>query len=460
MTNVTNEHKIKILRVIARLNIGGPAIHTILLTRYMQSLGYEAILVAGQVEPEEGDMKYLAEAQEVEPIIIPQLGRKLRLFDDLVAFFRILRLIFDFRPDIIHTHTAKAGTLGRAAAFIYNTVQSSIFQIRKLLQRIYPGKKIHSEIVISNPSCKIVHTFHGHVLRGYFIPFKSKMFQLVEKILAKFTDTIVTISEQQKIELCEEFGIGWAEKYRVIPLGFNLTSFVESANHKGQFRANLELPEEEIRLVGIIGRLTPIKNHRLFLKAVKLLVKKWDDKKARFLIVGDGELRAELERLVRQLGLEELVIFTGWIADLAPLYADLDILSLTSDNEGTPVTVIEAMTAGVPVVATNVGGVKELISEHGTTIGYSGFIEQAWNPKLERDGFDICERGVLVESGDAEGFAKGLQFLLERPDVCKNMGKKGREYSLKHHTKERLVTHMDQLYRVLLAGNQKRNYDS
>jgi len=292
---------------------------------------------------------------------------------------------------------------------------------------------------IHNPQCKVVHTFHGHILRGYFSLFKSLLFQLIEKLLARTTDTIVVVSEQQKEELCNDFDVGRPEQYRIIPLGFDLTPFGQRKGNKGTFRERLGFTESGIRLVGIIGRLTQIKNHRLFLEAVQLLTNSKGDNKTRFLIVGDGELRRELEDLTQQIGLVEKVVFTGWIKDLAPLYADLDVLVLTSDNEGTPVAVIEAMAAGVPVVATDVGGVRGLISDFGSRIS-----------DLGDSDFEVCERGVLVKQGDAEGFAKGLQYLLKHTDVCREMGQRGREYAMKHHGKERLVADMDRLYRSLL----------
>ncbi|GAG69930.1 unnamed protein product [marine sediment metagenome] len=292
---------------------------------------------------------------------------------------------------------------------------------------------------------------------------------------------------------------------------------VKSANHKGQFLADLKLSKNDTRLVGIIGRLTQIKNHRLFLEAVQLLTNSKGDNKTRFLIVGNGELRRYLEDLTHQLRLADRVVFTGWLKDLTSLYADLDVLALTSDNEGTPVAMIEAMAAGVPVVATDVGGVKGLISDFGIRIGEcrmrppatrlpspatavrldagvrgnggqvawspsasaeprdAGHGEGDWragsadcapvkkasrftgqgvrnvaNAELKEGEFEICERGVLVKPGDVEGFAKGLQYLLEHPDVRREMGQRGREYALKHHSKDRLIADMDRLYRSLL----------
>jgi glycosyltransferase involved in cell wall biosynthesis len=431
--------KIRVLRIIARLNIGGPAIHTILLSRHMERLGYETVLVAGKVGSEEGDMAYLAEAEGVKPIIVETLGKNLRPAADLQAFLCILRLLFTFRPHILDTHTAKAGTLGRSAGFFYNSVQG----LKSRIRCGYPENRrqimVNPDSRALRPKCKMVHTFHGHALWGYFSPFKSRIFQIIERLLARITDAIVVVSEGLKGELFKKYGVGRPERYRVIPLGLELTSLFESANRKGQFRSNLGLPDNATKLVGIIGRLTPIKNHHLFLKAVAVLVSNGPERETRFVVVGDGELRQDLEDVTQQLGLTKLVGFTGWLKDLVPVYADLDILALSSISEGTPVTVIEAMAAGVPVVATDVGGVRELISEG-----------RRRNSEPQEGTFEVCERGVLVHRGDVVGFARGLNHLLENPGLCKEMGRRGKEYARSRHSKDRLIADMDRLYRSLL----------
>ena len=436
--------KIKVLRIIARLNIGGPAIHTILLSRHMERLGYQTLLLAGQVCTEEGDMYYLAKAEGVEPVIIPRLGRRLLPLSDLVALLRILRLLFNWQPQIIHTHTAKAGAVGRMAAAVYIGVQSFKFKVQSWVQRFSRAKFNNTQASIINQKCKVVHTFHGHVLEGYFPKFRSRSFQLIEKILARFTDVIVVVSEQQKEELCWKFGVGRPEQYKVVSLGLDLRPFESASESKGKLKSALRLSENGESLVGIVGRLTPIKNHSLFLKSVSALMKENSNARARFLIVGDGELRRDLEEMTRDLALMGRVIFTGWIKDLKSFYADLDVLALTSNNEGTPVAAIEAMAAGVPVIATDVGGVVELISDR-----------RFRNSELSEGEFEIYERGLLVRKGDVKGFAKGLKYLLEHPEEGREMGRRGREYSLAHHTKEKLVSNMDLLYRSLLLGNDK-----
>ena len=436
--------KIKVLRLIARLNIGGPAIHTILLSRHLDNLGYQTLLVAGQVGPEEGDMHYLAEAEGVKPIIIPRLGRRLLPLSDLLAFVRILRLLFGWRPHIVHTHTAKAGAVGRMAAAVYIGVQRSKFKAQSCVRRLSRATFNKTQVSITNQRCKIVHTFHGHVLEGYFSNFRSRFFQLIENILTRFTDIIVVVSEQQKDELCKKFGIGRPKQYQIVPLGLDLIPLKKASESKGKLKIDLGLSESGESLVGIVGRLTAIKNHRLLLESVSLLLQDDRNAKASFIIVGDGELRKDLEEMTDELALTDQVLFTGWIKDLKSFYADLDVLVLTSNNEGTPVAVIEAMAAGVPIVATDVGGVRELISDFGFRI-----VE--W-----REGeFEICERGVLVRKGDVKGFVKGLKYLLEHPEEGREMGKRGREYALEYHSIERLISNMDMLYRSLLFKEDK-----
>ena len=436
--------KIKVLRLIARLNIGGPAIHTILLSSHLKRLGYQTLLVAGQVGSAEGDMTYLAKAEGVEPVIIPRLGRRLLPLADLVTFLRILGLLFNWRPHIVHTHTAKAGAVGRVAAAVYNGVQSFKFKVQSWVNRYSRGRFDNTQVSLINERCKVVHTFHGHVLHGYFSTFKSRLFQLVEKTLARLTDVIVVVSEQQKDELCNKFGIGRPEHYRVVPLGLDLSPFERASESKGKLKSSLGLTENGENLVALVGRLTAIKNHRLFLESISVLMQENGDTRASFLIVGDGELRKDLEKMTAELALKDRVVFTGWIKDLRTLYADLDVLAVTSNNEGTPVAVIEAMAAAVAVIATDVGGVRELISDFRFRIS-----------ELSEAGFEICERGILVRKGDVRGFAEGLKYLLEHPETGREMGQRGQEYAKQNHTMERLVADMDKLYQSLLTKRDK-----
>jgi glycosyltransferase involved in cell wall biosynthesis len=315
------------MRIIARLNIGGPAIHVTLLTAELQDSVFSSTLVTGQISSQEGDMSYLANELGVKPVIIPGMGRDISFFDDFITLLQLIRWTHRLRPHIVHTHTAKAGFVGRLAAYL-------------------------SGVPV------IIHTYHGHVFRGYFGSLKTSLFILLERMTARFSDMLLTISDTLREDLIS-FEIAPPERIKVIPLGLNLLPFVMS-HRQGTFRRSINC-DERTPLVVIVGRLVPIKNHDLFLLAAQKISAMLPE--ARFVIVGDGERRGELESMVAQLGITEVVHFVGWQRELAAIYADADVLVLTSHNEGTPVSVIEAMAAGVPVVATAVGGVPDLLKD-------------------------------------------------------------------------------------------------
>ena len=399
--------KIKILRIIARLNIGGPAVHSILLTRYLINDRFDSILIAGMIGKSEGDMMYLAEANNIKPVLIKELGREISWNDDIIAFLKILRIVFKERPDIIHTHTAKAGTLGRTAGIIYNT--------------------------ISSHKAYLVHTFHGHIFNSYFSTLKTNLFILIERVLARFTDKIIVISKGQEKELSKRLNIKDKSKLELIPLGLDLSPFYEAEKYCGLFKRELEL-DDDTKLIGIIGRLVPVKNHRMFLDAVKKY-KEIDNKKVKFIIIGDGELGEELKKYSIDFGIKDDVIFTGWRKDLENIYSDLDMVVITSFNEGTPVSIIEAMAAGKPVIATDVGGVRDIFT-----------------PKLEirNSKFEIQEEGILINSNDSDSLSEGIDFLLDNPEMAKDMGKNGRVAVKERFDIQRLVNDMEKMYEKLL----------
>ncbi|MFC1804499.1 glycosyltransferase [Candidatus Omnitrophota bacterium] len=397
--------KIKVLRIIARLNIGGPAIHTILLTEGLDLSRFESILVSGSISKAEGDMSYYADKKQVKPLVVPRLRRELSLFNDIAALRSIYRIIKAQEPDIVHTHTAKAGALGRLAAIIYN------FLNRK--------KRV-----------KIVHTFHGHVLRGYFGRFKSRIFIFIERFLGMFTDIIVTVSasvarELLDLEICKK------AKIKVIPLGFELDEL-------------LAIPPEtnggSIVNIGIIGRLVPVKNHRLFLEAAAKLLKDKQYLNLRFKIVGDGELRDELEGCACRLGIASRVEFLGWKMELAKVYSVLEVVVLTSINEGTPVSLIEAMASARPVVSTEAGGVRDLLGEN---------LDSAQGKDLK---FRIMERGIIVDSKDPADFAAALAVILRDNRLRRDIGLRGREFAAKIYSKDRLIGDIQNLYCTLLSA--------
>lgn len=377
-----------ILRVITRLNIGGPAIHTILLSSELSKRGYRDILVCGTVDESEGDMMYLARDKDVAPIVISELCREISPLKDLKAFMALFSIMRRERPDIVHTHTAKAGTLGRLAA-------------------LCAGVPIR------------VHTFHGHIFDGYFSPIKAKAYLFIERFLACFTDRVITVSELVRNEIVSKLKIVKGSKCVVIPLGFELEKFLGCEDFGGALRKELGVGSDTL-LVGIVGRLVPVKNHTMFLDVAKKVVMRGLNVKVKFVIIGDGECAGELKTLTRLLGLDEHAIFTGWKQDLAAVYADLDIVALTSLNEGTPVSVIEAMASGKSVIATDVGGVADLIT----------------------DG----ENGFLVKSDDAESFSNKLVDLLADKDKRSRFGSSGREHVRVKYSKERLLNDMESLY--------------
>lgn len=404
----------RVLRVIARLNIGGPAIQAISLTRELKGPDCDTVLVCGEVEPHEGDMAFLARGQGVRPWKIKGLGREISPLNDLTVLLRLLGMFRRFRPCIIHTHTAKAGTLGRLAGILWNAFHRG-------------GRRI-----------RLVHTFHGHVFHSYFSRAKTSVFLFIERFLARFSDRIVVISPAQKKDICHRYRIAPSWKVIVIPLGFDLSSFTREYGEEDRRAGRRELlggdHGDESFLVGFAGRLAPVKNPHMLLSAVKRLEDQGLSLGFRFVLVGDGELRMDLEREVQELGVKDRVLFAGWRKHMAPVYRALDAVVLTSMNEGTPVTLIEAMAAGRPVVATAVGGVPDLMG------------------RLEEDlgkGVMRAERGLLIPSGDDHALAHALTFLRDHGDEIYSMKQRARQYALSAYSLERLVKDIKGLYRDL-----------
>lgn len=397
---------ISVLRMIARLNIGGPAIHVYLLTKKLDPEKFNSTLVTGRISPLEGDMNYLFGPNDPKPIRIPELQREISLIMDIQAFFRIFSILRQRSPDIVHTHTAKAGFSARFAVIIYN--------------------------LLFKRHVKLVHTFHGNVFEGYFDPISSHLFVILERIIAYFTDIIVAISDSQKLDLMEKYRIAPKQKIRTIRLGFNLLPFVNAGDLRGIFREQIGVGKQTC-LIGIIGRLVPIKNHRMFFEAVQLFIRCRSDQDIKVVVVGDGELRQDLERYCQWLGIDEYVIFCGWIRNILKVYADLDVLALTSKNEGTPVSIIEAMASGVPVLATNAGGVRDLLGKVKTT---------------SADGrIRYCERGFLSRKNDPEGFSMALEALIKTPEwQLADQREKARRFAITTYSQDRLVRDIESLY--------------
>lgn len=386
----TLTQRVKVARVITRLNIGGPAIHAILLTQALEDAHFTTMLVSGYTAPTEGDMLHLAKARGVSPLMVTGLGREIDPGRDLAVLLRLYRIFREERPVIVHTHMAKAGTVGRLAARL-------------------AGVPI------------VLHTYHGHVFHSYFGPLKTQTFIRIERALSRVTDLILTVGERQRQEILG-YGIGNPDKLRSVPLGLELEPFVESPRHRGEFRAELGVPDGT-RLVGIVGRLVPVKGHTVFLKAARLVLSRLPN--VRFLIIGDGELREGLESQARDLGIDGGVTFLGWRHDLPRVYADLDLVVLSSYNEGSPVALIEAMAAGRAVVSTDVGGVSDVVS----------------------DGVN----GLLVPPRDPESLAGAIVRLLSSEPSLPAMGAAGREAVYPKYSINRLVSDVREIYSDLVA---------
>jgi glycosyltransferase involved in cell wall biosynthesis len=385
-----SDRRIKVLRIISRLNVGGPTIHVVNLTAGLDPARFDQLLVAGNESPAEGSMLDYVLSHGVRPHVISEMVTAFSLTPrDAKALVKLYSLICRERPDIVHTHTTKAGFLGRLAARL-------------------AGVSI------------IIHTYHGHPLHSYYGPVKNWLLRRMERLLGCFTDRLVTVSEQVKSELVA-YGVAAPKKITVIPLGLDLDPFLRSHTQRGKFRREMGLAED-IKLVGIVGRIFPIKNHSLFLESAARVSAQEPD--VRFVIVGDGVLRPDLERQVRDLGIADRVLFTGWRRDLPRIYADLDTLIVSSDNEGTPVSAIESMAAGCPVVATRVGGLPDLIADERT--------------------------GRLVPPRDPRALASVILELVRNPAAARELGQNAMEVVRKRFTETRLIGDMDHLYSQLL----------
>lgn len=411
----------KIVRVIARLNVGGPAKHVVWLTKGLNDAERKTLLVAGTVPAGEEDMSYFATEMGVIPIFVPEMSREVST-RDLLTVWKLYRLFRRDQPDIVHTHTAKAGTVGRLAGLLYRWFT--------------PGT------LLGRPrACRFVHTYHGHIFHSYYGPLKTRLFLTIEKILARLaTDSIVVISEQQRQEINEEFSVGRANQFAVIPLGLDTEVYARWWERRSTFRDELKVNAEDI-LVGIVGRLTEIKNHELFLKAAALFKKQFasgrSGARVRFVVIGDGHLRNKLEQQARTNGLLDDMTFVGSRRDPENFYPALDIVALTSRNEGTPLTLIEAMANARPVISTAVGGVIDLVG-------------QPLSERRER-AFDACERGIRVRPGDAQGFAAGLAYLIADESLRREIGERGLQFVLANYSKERLFADIKSLYAELMS---------
>lgn len=328
----------KILRIINRLNLGGPAFNAAYLTKYLEP-EFETMLLSGMIDHTEAHGDFITSQLGVQPVYIPEMHREISLWNDQKAYRQIKKIIETFKPDIVHTHAAKAGALGRMAAAA-------------------------SKVPV------VIHTFHGHVFHSYFPPWKTRLFLEIEKYLAQQSTRIIAISSQQKEELAHTYKVCPPQKVEVIPLGFDLEKFsTDQPEKRKRFRQRYLVEDDEI-VIAIVGRLVPVKNHELFLHAISDIQHK-TGRKLRAFIVGDGEHRVHIESKARALQLgftdftkqpqKSLVTFTSWITAIDEVYAGADVIALTSLNEGTPVSLIEAQAAGKAIVTTDVGGISNIV---------------------------------------------------------------------------------------------------
>lgn len=394
---------VKVLRIINRFNLGGPTYNVAFLSRYLAP-EFETLLVGGEKEDSEESSNHILEKLELTPTILGNMQREINLTNDYSAYKKLCKIIQEFRPDIIHTHAAKAGTLGRLAA-------------------------------MNNGVPIIIHTFHGHVFHGYFDSLKTAFFKNIERFLAKKSTRIIALSEIQKHELSAIHKIAPPEKIEIIPLGFDLSKFAEHFDEKNKaFRKAWNLPMDTL-LVGIIGRLVPIKNHKLFLDAFKRLITQ-SAKPVKAIIVGDGEEKKSLLHYCEVLGLkvgtksgdiQADVIFTSWIKDISKVLPAIDIVCLSSINEGTPVSLIEAKACKRAIVSTKVGGISDIL-EHGKS-------------------------AMLSDSGDLEAFSNNLIFLANNELKRAEIAEKDSDLIVKKYHYERLVNDMRSLYLKLMNEN-------
>ena len=383
----------KILRIINRFNLGGPTYNAAYLTKYLEP-DYETLLIGGQHDESEKSSMHILDNLGLNPIIIPEMQRSLNPYKDQIAFKKIQNIIKEFKPDIVHTHAAKAGALGRRAAYKMGVNQ-------------------------------IYHTFHGHVFHSYFGNFKTRIFKEIEKNLAKKSTKIIAISEIQKSELSKIHKICPEKKIEVIPLGFDLKRFNTNKDSKRkEFRKKWNLKENEIA-IGIIGRLVPIKNHKFFIDAIQEVLKN-SKVPIRAFIVGDGEEKQNIINYIKNKNLDFSLNYnpatfhlTSWIKEIDRVNSGMDIICLTSLNEGTPVSLIEAQASGKPIVSTKTGGIENIVLENKTAL--------------------------LSEKNDLHNFSKNLLSLINDSNKRKLFSKFGLEKSKDFHY-EQLVNNIKNLY--------------
>jgi glycosyltransferase involved in cell wall biosynthesis len=387
-----------VLRVIARLNMGGPAIHVANLASGLETRGYHTTLVAGSLARGEDSMAFLAERLGVTVQSVPEIQREISMLHDARSIARLAAIIRAERPHILHTHTAKAGAIARAAALLVGPARPPV----------------------------VLHTFHGHVLKGYFNPSRTAFFRQVERTLARASDVLIAVSPQVRDELAE-FGVAPREKFAVIRLGIPLAERLADPTVDLDYRRLYGIPEDAF-VIGWVGRMTGVKDAEAVLRIVRATRDLGVE--GVLCMVGDGPDRGRLEGVAHDLGIARSCYFVGYQSDIAGYYRLFDAFVLPSVNEGTPVSAIESLASGTPVVANRVGGVPDVV----------------------RDGLD----GFLVDPGDVEGAAERLSALAGDPVLRASLGESGRARVFGRYSVARLVDDVDRLYRSLLEAKGLR----
>jgi glycosyltransferase involved in cell wall biosynthesis len=390
---------VRVLRVIARLNMGGPAIHVANLAAGLETRGYHTTLVAGSLARGEDSMAFVAQRLGVGVVSVPEMEREVSLLHDAASIRRVAEIIREERPHVLHTHTAKAGAIGRSAALLAGNARPPV----------------------------LLHTFHGHVLKGYFGPRRTAFFKQVEETLARHSDVLVAVSPEVRDELVE-LGVAPRDKFAVIRLGIPLDERLADSTSELDYRALYGIPAGAF-VVGWVGRMTGVKDTEAALEIVRATREGGVD--AVLCLVGDGPDRGRLEQVAHDLGIARACYFVGYQEEIAGYYRLFDAFLLPSVTEGTPVSAIEALASGTPVVANRVGGVPDVV----------------------RDRID----GYLVEAGDVDGAAERLATLARDPELRARLGAAGRARVLERYSVERLVDDVDRLYRSLLTAKGVRS---
>jgi len=394
-----NAAKPKVVRIIGRLNVGGPARQACFLHQALRT-NFDTILIAGHLDEQEGDMSYLLTSEDGVRWI-RSMSRPVRLWTDFLAFVHIVRILRAERPDLVHTHAAKAGTLGRVAAVLL-------------------GVPVR------------VHTYHGNVFHGYFGTLQTRIWLAIERTLNKITTRTVLVSESQVDELVEKYNVVSPQKACVIRNGYDLSLFGSRADVRQARDLRRVFGFDDSHFVVLwAGRLVPIKNVELLAQIVREAKR---SPKLRFLVVGDGTDRRKLETLTT--GCSNIHI-AGWRTDMPELWAAADVGLVTSRNEGTPSALVEAMASGKPFVSTNVGGVIDL----------------AASPTQLDSRFPVirASNGFLTPL-EASPMLDCLEFLAMEPAVALAMGSAGRSFALAHYSDARLQTDVESLYTHLLGS--------